>query len=56
MIPDLLTETPKARRFWADIIQSLKEHKCQSRLLLYPPKLTITINGETKVFHDKINK
>ena len=42
----------KARRSWADIIQTLREHKCQSRLLC-PPELTITIDGETKVFLDK---
>jgi hypothetical protein len=42
----------KARRSWADIIQTLREHKCQPRLL-YPAKLLITINGETKIFHDK---
>ena len=42
----------KARRAWADVIQALREHKCQPRLL-YPAKLSITINGETKVFHDK---
>jgi hypothetical protein len=42
----------KARRAWADVIQALREHKCQPRLL-YPAKLSITIDGETKVFHDK---
>jgi hypothetical protein len=45
----------KARRSWTDVIQvmkTLREHKCQRRLL-YPAKLTITIDGETKVFHDK---
>jgi hypothetical protein len=42
----------KARRYWADVIQTLREHKCQPRLL-YPPKLSITIDGKTKVFHDK---
>jgi hypothetical protein len=42
----------KARRSWTDIIQTLREHKCQPRLL-YPAKLLITIDGETKVFHDK---
>jgi hypothetical protein len=36
----------KSRRSWADVIQTLKEHKCQ-------PKLSITIQGETKIFHDK---
>ena len=42
----------KARRSWTDVMQTLREHKCQPRLL-YPDKLTITIDGETKVFHDK---
>jgi hypothetical protein len=42
----------KARRAWTDFIQTLRKHKCQPRLL-YPAKLSITIDGETKVFHDK---
>jgi hypothetical protein len=42
----------KARRIWTDVIQTLKEHKCQPRLQ-YPTKLSITIDEETKVFHDK---
>jgi hypothetical protein len=42
----------KARRSWRDFIQTLREHKCHPRLL-YPAKLSITIDGETKVFHDK---
>jgi hypothetical protein len=42
----------KARRAWTDVIQTLGEHKCQPRLI-YPAKLSITIDGETKVFHDK---
>jgi hypothetical protein len=42
----------KARRSWADVIQTLRKHKCQPKLL-YPAKLSITIDGETKVFHDK---
>ena len=42
----------KARRFWADFIQTLREHKCQLRLL-YPAKLSVTTDGETKIFHDK---
>jgi hypothetical protein len=44
----------KARRSWADVIQTLREHKCQPRLL-YPAKLSITIDGETKIFHAKSN-
>jgi hypothetical protein len=42
----------KARRSWTDSIQTLREHKCQPRLL-YPANLSITIDGETKVFHNK---
>ena len=42
----------KARRSLADVIQILREQKCQSRQL-HPAKLMITIDGETKVFQDK---
>ena len=52
IIPDFSPETLKARRSWTDVIQTLREHKCQPRLL-YPAKLSITIDEETKVFHDK---
>ena len=50
--PDFSPETMKDRRSWTDVIQTLREHKCQPRLQ-YPAKLSITINVETKVFHDK---
>ena len=49
IISDFSPDTMKA---WTVIIQTLREHKCQSRLL-YPAKLSINIDGETKVFHDK---
>ena len=42
----------KARKSGADLIQNLREHKCQQRLL-YPTKLSITIDGESKIFHVK---
>ena len=42
----------KVRRSWGDVIQTLREHKCQLRIL-YPAKNSITIDGETKLFHDK---
>jgi hypothetical protein len=32
--------------------QTLRGKKCQSRLL-YPAKLSINIDGEIKIFHDK---
>jgi hypothetical protein len=50
--PDFSPETMKARRSWTDVIQVLREHKCQPRLL-YTAKLSITIDEETKIFHDK---
>ena len=50
--PEFSPETMKARRSWADVIQTLREHKCQPRLL-YPAKLSINIDRETKVVHDK---
>jgi hypothetical protein len=42
----------KARRSWADVIQTLREHKCLPRLLC-PKKLSITIDRENKIFHNK---
>jgi hypothetical protein len=42
----------KGRKSWADVIQTLREQKCQVRLL-YSAKFSITIDRETKVFHDK---
>jgi hypothetical protein len=42
----------KARRSWTDVMQTPREHKCQPRLQ-YSAKLSNTIDGETKVFHDK---
>jgi hypothetical protein len=50
--PDFPSETMKASRSWTEVIQTLREHKCQLRLL-YPAKLSITIEGESKGFHDK---
>jgi hypothetical protein len=39
-------------RTWTDVMHALREHKCQPRLL-YPTKLSITIDEENNVFHDK---
>jgi hypothetical protein len=50
--PDFSPETMKAKRSWTDVIRTTREQKCQPRLL-YPAKLSITIYGETKLFHDK---
>jgi hypothetical protein len=50
--PNFSTETMKARRSWTDVIQTLREHKQQPRLL-HPAKLSITIDEENKILHDK---
>jgi hypothetical protein len=42
----------KVRRSWADAMQTLREHKCQPRLL-FPGKLSITIDRENKIFQDR---
>ena len=39
IIPDFSPETMKVRRSWADVIQTLKEHKGQPRVL-HPVKIT----------------
>jgi hypothetical protein len=52
IITDFSPETMKARRSWTDVMQTLRDHKSQP-MLLYPAKLSIIIDGETKVFHDK---
>jgi hypothetical protein len=49
---DFSPETMKARRSWGDVIQTQREQVCQPRLL-YPTELSITIDGEAKVSHDK---
>jgi hypothetical protein len=45
-------ETMKPRRSWGDVIQTLRDQKCQPRLT-YPAKFSITIHGESKISHDK---
>jgi hypothetical protein len=45
-----LPETIKARRSWAHIIETLREQKYQPRLL-FPGKLSIITDEETKIFH-----
>jgi hypothetical protein len=52
IIPDFSPETMKARKAWTEVIQTLREHKFQPRLL-YPAKISITVDGETKVLHDR---
>jgi hypothetical protein len=42
----------RARRSWEDVIQTPRQHKCHPRLL-YPAKLSMTIDGQTKIFQDK---
>ena len=50
--PIRITPEFSARRSWKDVIQTLREHKCKPRLP-YSAKLSITIDRETEIFHDK---
>ena len=47
--PHFSPDTMKARRFWTDVIQTLTQTPAQATI---PSKLSITIDGENKVFHD----
>jgi hypothetical protein len=42
----------KAISTWPDIFQILRDHRCHPTLL-YPGKLSVTIEEENKIFHDK---
>jgi hypothetical protein len=54
MTPESWRETLKARRPWTYVMQMLRKHKCQPSLL-YPAKISTIIDGQTKIFHFKIN-
>ena len=45
-------ETVKARRSWIEVLQKLRDHGCKHRLL-YPDKLSFTINRENRIFQYK---
>jgi hypothetical protein len=42
----------KARRAWSEVMQNLREHKCQASLL-DEKKQSINTYEETKIFQDK---
>ena len=44
-------EIIKARKSWTDVLHTLRDHGCKPRLL-FPAKLSITNNGENKIFRD----
>lgn len=46
-------EILKARKAWKNVLHNLNNHRCQSRLL-YPGKLSVTIDGENKIFQDNV--
>ena len=50
--PNFSVETLKARWALAYDLRTLRDCRCQPRLL-YPAKHSITMNGENKTFHDK---
>jgi hypothetical protein len=46
------TETLKARRAWSEVFQALNENNFRLKLL-YAAKLSLKIDREIKVLHDK---
>ena len=44
-------KTLKLRRAQSNVLQLLKDHRCQPRLL-YPTKLSVTVAGERETFYD----
>jgi hypothetical protein len=42
----------KARRSWADVTHTLREHKCRPQVII-PSKTQNTIDRETEIFHVK---
>ena len=52
IIADFSMVTVKPRRAQINILQALKENKCQPRLL-YPADLSVIIKGEHKPFYGK---
>jgi hypothetical protein len=49
---DFSTETLKARRVWGEVFWELNENNFNPSIL-YPAKLSLKIDGEIKVLHDK---
>jgi hypothetical protein len=52
MAPDFIPRVSIYRVFSLRVSIIVSKNKCQLRLL-YPAKFSITIDGETKEFHDK---
>ena len=50
--PDISMETLNVSSSWIDVLQVLRIHGCQPRVL-YPAKLSIIADGENKIFQDK---
>ena len=52
MSPEFSIETLQSRREWQNILKVMKSKDIQSRLL-YPAKLSFTMEGQIKYFPDK---
>ena len=53
--PDFSIYTLKARKAWEDVLQTLRDHRCQPRLLYQEERLiTIDASIKTKQFHRQI--
>ena len=55
LMTDLSTETWQARKEWQEIFNVMNRKKMQPRIL-YPANLSFRIEGEIKVFPNKIGR
>ena len=53
IIPDFSMKSLKAKRFWMDILQTLRDYGCLPRLLYPAKQLSIMVDGDNKIFYDK---
>lgn len=51
--PYFSMEILKDRKAWKNVLHNLNNYRCQRRLL-YPGKLSITIDRENKIFQDNV--
>jgi hypothetical protein len=45
-------KTLKGTRVWIDVLQTVRDHRCQARLP-YPENISVTVDRERVIFHYK---
>lgn len=51
---DFSVETQKARAAWKQVLQNIKGPHIPAQKILHPMKLSIILEGEAMIFHDKL--